>query len=231
MLAVGGDGVADKHLEEDVKDIPPAQRLIVPADVVELDGDMETTELEWCGTSGLKLTLIAGLERLQKLKVISLRSGFIRKPSGLAHLAKTLEVLELYENRLRTLEGVEMLEKLSTLDVSYNRLGAMEPAFLLPIGSHLVKLYMAENKLSEINVEAMHSMVNLRLLDLGGNNIRKIQGLDALVNLEELWLGKNKITKLEGLENLAKLKRLSVQSNRLDLFYPHQRTTSNDDKK
>jgi len=210
----------DEEEEEDLKDVPPAQRLIVPRDVIPEVFDRRVdeppvTSVEWCGTSGLKLTLIAGLEPLAQLAHVSFRSGFIRKPSGLAHLAKTLKVLELYENRLRSLEGVECLEELETLDVSYNRLGTMEAQFLAPIGAHLTKLYMAENNLAEISVDALRPMVNLKLLDLGGNNLRLLQGLDTLVNLEEAWLGKNKITKIEGLGALTKLKRLSLQSNRL----------------
>jgi protein phosphatase 1 regulatory subunit 7 len=206
--------LAEDEDEADLADVPPAARLIVPADVLDLS-DLETTEIEWCGTSGLKLTVLAGLEQLTKLQVVSFRSGFIRKPSGLAHLSATLRVLELYENRLRTLEGVQGLANLETLDISYNRLGRLEPEFLAPVGAHLTRLYVAENKLLEISADAMRPMVNLRLLDLGGNNLRKIQGLETLVNLEELWLGKNKITKLEGFQALTKLKRLSVQSNRI----------------
>ena len=58
-------------------------------------------------------------------------------------------------------------------------------------------------------------MVNLEILDLGMNRIRKIEGLENLSSLQELWLGKNKIVKIEGLDALANLKRISIQSNRL----------------
>lgn len=201
------------HTEPDLSDIPPYQRLIVPADVLDLS-DENLTSLEWVGTAGLKIALIAGLEHLKFLESVSFRSGFIRKPTGLEHCHETMKVLELYENRLRTLEGVQTLTHLETLDVSYNRLGKLENMFLSPL-TNLTKLYVAENKLSEIDPNALLPLVHLKVLDLGGNNIRKIQGLDTLVNLKELWLGKNKITKIEGLENLKSLVRLSIQSNRI----------------
>ena len=199
--------------EPDLEDVPPAQRLIVPADVIDVS-DPELTEIEWVGTSGLKITLIAGLEHLKKLEHVSFRSGFIRKPNGLEHCNQTMRILELYENRLRTLDGVQTLLKLETLDISYNRLGKMEAKYLMPL-TNLTKLYIAENKLSEIDPDALKPLTGLEVLDLGGNNIRKIQGLDTLVNLKELWLGKNKIIKIEGLENLHSLVRLSIQSNRI----------------
>jgi hypothetical protein len=47
---------------------------------------------------------------IQKLNFISFRSGYIRTPSGLTHLANSLRVLELYENRLRTLDGIQVRE-------------------------------------------------------------------------------------------------------------------------
>jgi len=205
--------VIQRYNEPDLDDVPPSQRLIVPADVIDVS-DMEATGLEWNGTSGLKITLIAGLDHLKNLEYVSFRSGFIRKPSGLEHCNKTMKVLELYENRLRTLEGVQTLTLLETLDISYNRLGKMEAKFLTPL-TNLTKLYIAENKLAEIDAEALRPLVHLEVLDLGGNNLRKIQGLETLVNLRELWLGKNKIVKIEGLDTLRSLVRLSIQSNRI----------------
>ena len=199
--------------DEDLADVPPAQRLVVPGDVLDLS-DPDKTELEWCGTSGLKITLIAGLENLRKLETLSLRSGFVRKPSGLAHLRGTLRVIELYENRLRTLEGVQEF-KLEVLDVSYNRLGAMEAPYLAPLGPTLKRLYMAENRLSEMSADALRPLVNLEVLDLGGNSLREIRGLETLAKLRELWLGKNKITKIQGLDGLRSLVRVSIQSNRV----------------
>lgn len=203
----------EEEEEEDMKDVPPAQRLIRPEDVLDL-ADEEATELEWNGTMGLKLTVITGLERLKKLEYVSFRSGFIRVPSGLAHLAPTLAHLALYENRLRTLKGVETLTKLRVLDVSYNRLGHLQPECLLPL-VNLEEFYAAENRLTEIDPTALSRCTRLRILDLGGNELRRIQGLETLVALEDLWLGKNKITEVKNLERLTSLRRLSIQSNRL----------------
>lgn len=43
-------------------------------------------------------------------------------------------------------------------------------------------------------------MTNLRLLELGSNKLRQIQGLDMLHSLQELWLGQNRITHMSGLD-------------------------------
>lgn len=195
-------------------DLPPSQRLILPEDVIDLS-DLDATELQWCGTSGLKITLISGLEHLHKVELVSFRSGFIRQPSCLTHLSGTLRVLELYENRLRTLRGVETLVNLEILDVSYNRLGKLESEVLKPL-TKLKRFYCAENKLQEIPICGVFAaMKELEILDLGGNLLRKIEGLENLPKLRELWLGKNKIERIENLNGLDSLVRISLQSNRI----------------
>lgn len=47
--------------------------------------------------------------------------------------------------------------------------------------------------------QAVDHMTNLRLLELGSNKLRQIQGLGTLHSLQELWLGQNRITNMSGL--------------------------------
>lgn len=87
-----------------------------------------------------------------------------------------------------------------TLDFSYNLLRTLLPASSStpPLSAlpQLETVYFIQNKLSRI--EGLDGVANtLRSLELGGNRIREIKGIEKLVNLEELWLGKNKIRKLE----------------------------------
>ena len=49
-------------------------------------------------------------------------------------------------------------------------------------------------------MQAVQHFTYLRLLELGSNEIRKIQGLETLQNLQELWLGQNRITQMSGLD-------------------------------
>ena len=48
-------------------------------------------------------------------------------------------------------------------------------------------------------MQAVDHMTNLRLLELGSNKLRQIQGLGTLHSLQELWLGQNRITNMSGL--------------------------------
>ena len=49
-------------------------------------------------------------------------------------------------------------------------------------------------------MQAVQHFTNLRLLELGSNKIRNIQGLEMLQNLQELWLGQNRISQMSGLD-------------------------------
>ena len=97
--------------------------------------------------------------------------------------------------------------------MSFNRIKKVQALDQLV---NLRKLYLANNRLSEIPEDAFKSLRCLEVIDLGANRIRKMGSyLNVLENLKELWLGKNKIEKIEGIDKLKNLVRLDVQSNRL----------------
>lgn len=107
---------------------------------------------------------------------------------------------------------------LTKLDFSYNQLRHVTG--LDSLAPTLKELYLVENKLKV--VEGLDKLVNLELLELGGNRLRKIDtGLENLVNLRQLWLGKNKIVRIgKSLHQLHKLELLSLQANRILTLEP-----------
>ncbi|KAK4058554.1 protein phosphatase regulatory subunit Sds22 [Microbotryomycetes sp. JL221] len=129
-----------------------------------------------------------------------------------------LEELDLYDNSLKSVRGLEDLPALTSLDLSFNLLRSIAPldddsaqsAYAYPKLDHL---FLIQNKLTRI--EGVRHRTSLTYLEFGGNRIRTIENLPISANLRSLFLGKNKITKLEGLEGLTGLRTLSVQSNRL----------------
>mmetsp|Transcript_2371 Transcript_2371/g.2649 ORF Transcript_2371/g.2649 Transcript_2371/m.2649 type:complete len:417 (+) Transcript_2371:104-1354(+) len=192
-----------------------------PSDVMEFDVDQDYLEI--IGTSGQKITHM-GKDLMKQVSPsithLIFRSHLITRMEGIKGLNK-LEVLELYDNQVESLE--ELVDEdeeqsnwtgfnLKTLDMSYNVIRDMNPVKFCP---NVVELYLANNKIKVIS--GLSNLTNLRKLDLGANRIRVMDEtqLSGLVNLEDLWLGKNKIEKIEGLESLKKLRRLDVQSNRL----------------
>jgi len=52
-------------------------------------------------------------------------------------------------------------------------------------------------------------------LNLGGNKLTDVKGLEKLTQLKELYLAKNQLTNVKGLEKLWQLTRLHIHSNQL----------------
>ncbi|PYH78276.1 NIF-domain-containing protein [Aspergillus uvarum CBS 121591] len=141
---------------------------------------------------------------------ICLRQNQISRIDFPTPVAKSLTELDLYDNLISHIKGLDEFENLTSLDLSFNKIKHIKNI------AHLVKLtdlYFVQNKISKI--EALEGLTVLRNLELGANRIREIENLETLQALEELWLGKNKITELKNLDALQNLRILSIQSNRL----------------
>ncbi|KAI0467208.1 hypothetical protein F4859DRAFT_279593 [Xylaria cf. heliscus] len=155
------------------------------------------------------------LERFKKVMRLCLRQNLIANIEGLSCLAPTLQELDLYDNLISHIRGLDELTELTTLDLSFNKIRHIGHIGHL---TKLTNLYFVSNKITRI--EGLETLVNLTQIELGSNRIREIQNLDSLKNLEQLWLGKNKITEIKGLGGLPNLKLLSIQSNRITDLSP-----------
>ena len=114
---------------------------------------------------------------------------------------RELRELELYENCVCCIEGLDGLVKLATLDLSYNRIQRMEGLGAAGLPS-LRELYLANNRISAI--EGLEGLDRLEVLELGSNQLRRIANLRHLGALRELHLGRNDIDLIgEGLAGLA----------------------------
>jgi protein phosphatase 1 regulatory subunit 7 len=78
-----------------------------------------------------------------------------------------LHKLELYDNYIKALVGLENLSNLKILDMSFNAVRDMSPVAACPL---LEELYLAQNKLRKI--QGIRELKHLRILDLGANRIR-----------------------------------------------------------
>jgi protein phosphatase 1 regulatory subunit 7 len=160
------------------------------------------------------------LEKFVNCTSLSMRKNLLHVLTDFpAPLAAQLVELDLFDNKVKRIGSffsnpVSPFLAIVKVDLSYNQLKEIEEGFSA-LAPTLRELYLVENRLKE--VKNLGALVNLRLLELGGNRLRDVgDGLSTLVNLEELWLGKNKIERLgTSFNQLKKLKRLSLQANRL----------------
>ncbi|KAI9817185.1 MAG: hypothetical protein M1827_001297 [Pycnora praestabilis] len=137
---------------------------------------------------------------------ICLRQNQISSVQFPSSLAPALEDLDLYDNLISHIKGLDELTKLKSLDLSFNKIKHIKNVNHL---KDLKDIYFVQNKIQKI--EGLKGLSKLRNLELAANRIRDIENLESLSALEELWLGKNKIN----LAFLTNLKIISIQSNRL----------------
>jgi len=98
------------------------------------------------------------------------------------------EEMELSENGLDSLDGVEYCKYVVSLDLTGNEISDITDLWSL---KQIEELYLARNQIGYIDV--LYHLRNLRILDLSGNQINDISPLLQLENLEYLNLAGNNI--------------------------------------
>ncbi|KAF7251925.1 Leucine-rich repeat-containing protein 9 [Varanus komodoensis] len=111
------------------------------------------------------------------------------------------------EEKLRVLSILPYAKILS--QISKNRVDVFQINWF----SRITVLDLDGQHLCKIN--GLEKLESLRWASFSNNNLTKIEGLDHCHNLEELTLDGNCITALDGISRLSKLMRLSANSNHL----------------
>ncbi|CAI7620409.1 unnamed protein product [Penicillium manginii] len=191
----------------------------VNTEVCWLEGAPMVSKLGVVGRSLIEIDLVhcrisslsaLHLERFEKLRRLCLRQNQIQRINFPSNVAQSMKELDLYDNLISHIKGLDEFSDLASLDLSFNKIKHIKNVSHLV---HLTDIYFVQNKISTI--EGLEGLLKLRNLELGANRIREIENLDHLAALEELWLGKNKIVEMKNLDALQNLRIISIQSNRL----------------
>ncbi|MCJ1361773.1 hypothetical protein MMC16_000873 [Acarospora aff. strigata] len=190
------------------EDAPPVEQIEADEDLLE-DYELDTDEIDLvhCRVSSIPALR---LDRFTKVEKLCLRQNQISHIEFPSILGPTLKDLDVYDNLLSHIKGLEELTNLISLDLSFNKIKHIKNVNHL---RNLKDIYFVQNRIQKI--EGLEGLEKLRNLELAANRIREIENLETLTSLEELWLGKNKITQLKNISPLTNLKILSIQSNRL----------------
>ncbi|SPO24671.1 probable SDS22 - protein phosphatase 1, regulatory subunit 7 [Ustilago trichophora] len=198
------------------QDIQPSPADEIPDDSELLAHYPDTEEVLDLGHLRLTTTKRLGLQRFApSLKRLCLRQNLLTKiRSKDIGILTELEDLDLYDNSIEKISGLDNLAKLESLDLSFNNIHHITNV------SHLAQcqtIYFVQNKISRVRPTDLTGPIadSLTSLELGGNRLRSIENIGHLSHLTQLWLGKNKITSLDGLSSLTNLRVLSIQSNRI----------------
>ena len=149
---------------------------------------------------------------LQKITALPLPSRGIEKIENLDVLCE-LRRLDLSENKLKRLTGMQGLSKLSMLNISKNLLDSDVSLEDLRYLTELRTLNIGENeKLEHINTHIVKPLQRLQALIAHQCQFRKASFVRFLPELNTLILSKNRLSKLNT-ESLANITKLSLGHN------------------
>ena len=190
-------------------DAPPAEQIEADEDLLDdYPLDTEDIDLVHCRISSIPAL---HLERYSKVQRLCLRQNAISSIDFPKSLGSELLELDLYDNLISHIKGLDTLTNLTSLDLSFNKIKHIKNISHL---SHLTELYLVQNRITKI--ENLAGLPSLTSIELAANRIRDIENLEPLgTTLQELWLGKNKITEIKNLDSLTSLRSLDLKSNRL----------------
>lgn len=170
-----------------------------PQDVVDIDPD--ELELVVVGTAGQKITAMG--ERLSELmhpqlESLVLRSHLIRSIQGIQDLT-SLELLELYDNQVASLDGLALVQAHTEKGVSMNMTQEACPSAdgrAADFGAHVPPLDQDDDTQVETGAVTTSSSTvafsllaprhKLRVLDMSYNVIRDMSPIEYCPNLQEL---------------------------------------------
>ena len=141
---------------------------------------------------GEKLPIQLSVSACSRLEYLYLRGNLLRSLWDTRYTPAVI-VLDVSENELETLFGIENLERLQHLYVNSNALSCIEEVPTLP---NLTVLSLSCNRIRSLN--HMQRQPSLELLALADNQIHNMAGLGTCPRLLSVRLAGNPISKCSG---------------------------------
>lgn len=132
--------------------------------MADFEDDTEEIELSHSRISSMSRL---GLGRFTKLNRLGLRQNAIPAIDLPQNLATTLQEVDLYDNLIKDIVGLDDFTELTSLDLSFNKIKRIKGVSHL---KNLKDLYFVQDRISTI--ENLEGLSVLRNLELGGNRIR-----------------------------------------------------------
>lgn len=148
-----------------------------------------------------------------RVRLLSLQHNLITRLDGLQTLGiNNLVFLDIYDNQLEKLSGLETFDNLRVLLIGKNRLKRIDGLKSL---TKLEVLDLHGNQITQVT--GLNTLRELKVLNLAGNQIRVIgpNDLDGLVNLQEINLRRNRLKKLLGFGATPQLQKLFLSNNEI----------------
>lgn len=126
--------------------------------------------------------------------------------------ASQITTLQCNDVMITDISGIEVLTKLTNLDLRRNQIANIKPISKL---TSITELRLSKNQIQSI--EPVRRLLNLNALSVGKNdfNSNQLRWLEKLNSLENIFLGSNSISDISVLSNLIQLKIVRLEDNNL----------------
>ncbi|GAJ97518.1 CotH kinase family protein [Geomicrobium sp. JCM 19055] len=132
-----------------------------------------------------------------------------------AELARSITSLDLSNQQIENLSGLEHFEMLNSLDLTNNKI---EDISTLSEHERLETLSLEDNNVHEIDYLA--ELSSLTSLNLRENYVENIEPITELIYLEDLNLRENRITSIDSISGLEFLEDLNLRYNEITSIEP-----------
>ncbi|CAH8442768.1 unnamed protein product [Schistosoma haematobium] len=149
------------------------------------------------------------------LRFIMLSNNFITDLSPLTEMSN-LQYLKADNNQIISVESLRSLRYLQYLDLSSNKLTTINNLSF----PYLQYLKVNDNAIVSLKSEtdtklSSEQLPNLHTLELRGNRLNTLNGIDDMISLKTLYCAENLLRRLEGISSLKSLVCLHLRDNRL----------------
>ena len=166
-------------------------------------------ELTSLDASSMEIRDLTGLEYAKNLKILVLRDNLIEDISPISNLAHITK-LDLSGNRIRNLSGL--------VPLSGSKMRKEVADFQLSLEDHKISRSQKNEVIQEMSEVVERLKLGpwaLRELNLSGNRLLGLSGIENLTDLVFLNVSKNALLDLEGLSKLKNLVTVYAQENQL----------------
>jgi Leucine Rich repeats (2 copies) len=166
-----------------------------------LHGAADRAEAIERATRDPRNTVVVEGGHVRALRIAGGKLDDLRLVAPLRHLV----VLDLHDQQIDRVDGLDGMAELDHLDLSGNRIASTEGLGALHA---LRSLYLADNRLKRI--ESLDALRSLEVLNLSGNAIAELDGVASLPALRALSMERNPIQQIDGLAGANQLTDLDL---------------------
>lgn len=177
-------------------------------DLISIGGISDFRFLQNIDLSHNNLTTLEPLNGLKHINILNASHNKITDIFDFDPPSK-LEIVDYSHNDITQIDNAKKNKYLKKLNLSYNKITTIEKLS--------ENLMLFEINLSFNYIEFINNLDNLNInrLNLCGNKLKDLSGLEKLNKLTHLYLSRNNISKLKGLRNLVNLRVLNLSSNKV----------------